>query len=100
MSVDVIMRVPADTEVFRNFVEANAELLNGISEDSKANGAIHHRFAVGDGYVMIIDEWETADAFMGWFMSNEAVEKVMRESGAQGEPEISIGEALESSSQF
>jgi hypothetical protein len=42
----------------------------------------------------------TADASMGWFKNNEAVEQVMREAGIQGEPEISIGEALESADQF
>ncbi len=102
MSVIVTMRAPADTEAFRNFVQANAnaDLMKRISEDAMSKGAIHHQFAVGDGYIMIIDEWETADAFMGWFKGNEAVEEVMRQSGIQGEPEISIGEAFESTDQF
>jgi hypothetical protein len=56
MSVTMTMRVAADTEVFRNFVENNADLLKEISEDSRANGAIHHRFAIGDRYIMVIDD--------------------------------------------
>ncbi len=102
MSVIVTMRAPADTEAFRSFVQtqANADLLKKISEDARSKGAIHHQFAVGDGYIMIIDEWETADAFTGWFEGNESVGEVMRESGVQGEPEISIGEAFESADQF
>lgn len=100
MSVVMTMRVNADTEAFRNFVRSNVDLLMGISEDARSNGCIHHQTAVGDGYVMVIDEWETADAFMGWFKDNEAVARVMGEAGVQGEPEISIGEALKSPDEF
>jgi RNA polymerase sigma factor (sigma-70 family) len=31
-----------------------------ITEMARAAGGIHHRFGIGDGFVVIVDEWETA----------------------------------------
>jgi hypothetical protein len=100
MTVMMTMRAPADTQAFRSFIEANSDRLAKISEDAKAKGCIHHRFAVGDGFVTVIDEWESAQAFNGFFEGNEAVAAVMREAGIQGEPDISIAESIESADQF
>ncbi len=36
-----------------------------------APGAIHHRFGVGDGFVLVVDEWETIEQFQQFFSNPE-----------------------------
>jgi len=100
MSVVVTVRVGGDTERFRGYVAENGQTLTAIAEEARAKGCRHHRFAVGDGYVLVVDEWETAESFQAFFEGNEAIAGVMRDSGAQSEPEISIAEALDTADQF
>ena len=100
MSVTMLMRVQADTETFTNYVEANAAAMDEISEDAKSKGCIHHRFAVGDGFVLVIDEWESAEAFQGFFEGNEAVAATMQGAGVQGEPEITFAESIDAAGTF
>ena len=100
MSVMMVMKVQADTEAFRSYMDSHVAEMEQLSEDAKSQGGIHHRFAVGDGILLVIDEWESADAFMSFFQGNEAVAEAMWAAGAQGEPEISIGEAIDAPSNY
>jgi hypothetical protein len=100
MSVLMTMRVRGDTARFREFIGSEAERLREIADESREVGCIHHRFGIGDGYVLVLDEWESPEAFQRFFEGNERIETVMRESGAQGEPEISFTEAIETAGQF
>jgi len=95
MSVLVTMKVRGDTDQFRRFLVDAEERLRGIAESAKQAGAIHHRFGVGDGFVIVMDEWETAQAFQA-FVSSDEIAQVMRDAGAQSEPEVEITEAIES----
>jgi heme-degrading monooxygenase HmoA len=99
MSVLVTMKVNGDTDQFRRWIVDDAERLRGIAESAKQAGAIHHRFGVGDGFVVVVDEWETAEAFQT-FISSDEIAQVMRDAGAQSEPEVEISEAIESPDQF
>jgi heme-degrading monooxygenase HmoA len=100
MSVVLTMKVPGDTEKFRSFISSEASRLTGIADSARAGGCIHHRFAIGDGYVLVVDEWESAEAFQKFFQDNEQIAEVMREAGAQGEPEFEFAEAVDSADQF
>ena len=100
MSVIVTGRIPGDTEQFRRWLPTAEELLRKISDDSRAKGCIHHRFAVGDGFVQVIDEWESAEAFEQFFQANADIPKAMQEAGAQGEPEFTFAEAIATADQF
>ena len=101
MSVLVTMRVRGDVEQFRRFLETNPERFREIAPDARAAGAIHHRFGVGDGFVVVVDEWESAEAFQRFFQTNEKIPAVMRDSGAADEePEITFSEAIDSPDQF
>jgi hypothetical protein len=100
MTVLVTFRVQADTERFRRFVADNEDMLRGIADDARSGGCLHHRFGVGDGYVLVIDEWESAEQFQRFFQGNQQIEHVMREAGAQGEPEMAFSEAIETADQF
>lgn len=100
MSVLITVTVPGDTEAFRAFVAANPERLTALADRGREMGAIHHRFAIGDGTVFIVDEWETADAFQSFFEGNEEIAAAMQDAGASGPPQVSVYEALETADQF
>jgi heme-degrading monooxygenase HmoA len=100
MSVIVTVRVPGDTDRFRSFLSSEGDRLAPIGEEAKGVGCLHHRFTVGDGFVLVVDEWESAEQFQQFFEGNEAIAAVMRDSGAQGEPEVTIADAVETADQF
>ena len=100
MSVLMTMRVPADTERFRQFVANEPDRLRRIADDARARGCLHYRFGVGDGVVVVIDEWESPEHFQRFFEGNPDIEAIMRDAGAQGEPEIAFSEAIETPDQF
>jgi quinol monooxygenase YgiN len=99
MSVFVTMRVPGDTQQFRQFVASEAARLEAVRDAAKAAGCLHHRFGVGQDYVQVFDEWASAEAFQRFF-ADPQVAQLMSESGAQGEPQISITEPIQSADQF
>jgi hypothetical protein len=100
MSVLVTMRVSGDTDQFRQLVATDADRLRRIADAARAAGCIHHRFGVGDGFVLVVDEWETPEAFQGFFSTNPDIPEVMRDAGAQGEPEFEFTDAIETPDQF
>jgi quinol monooxygenase YgiN len=99
MSVLATMKVKGDTDQFRRWLETDADRIRGIAEAARGAGCLHHRFGVGNGYVLVIDEWESAEAFQT-FISSDEIAAVMRDAGAQAEPEIEITEAVSSPDQF
>ena len=99
MSVLVTMKVRGDTDQFRRFLVAEADRLGEIAKAAQAAGCVHHRFGIGDGFVLVIDEWESAGAFQTFIASDEIAE-VMRDAGAQSQPEIEVAEAVASPDQF
>jgi heme-degrading monooxygenase HmoA len=100
MSVLVTLRVQGDTDQFRRFIASEDDRMRGIADDARARGAIHHRFGIGDGFVLVVDEWGSAEAFQQFFETNQEIPSVMRDAGAQGEPEVTIAEAVETADQF
>ena len=92
MSVLVIMNVPGDTATFEAFVAANNDLVLELTEKAKAAGCRGHRFAVGDGEIVVVDDWDTAEAFQA-FISSPELQQVMGQRGARGEPRITFADA-------
>jgi hypothetical protein len=71
-----------------------------FGELSRTAGAIHHRFGVGDGFVIVVDEWQTAEQFEA-FMANPELQAFIAETGAAGgPPEVTVTEAVTSADQF
>jgi hypothetical protein len=91
VSVLVVMKVPGDTNTFESFMAANTDLVLELTEKSKAAGCRGHRFAVGDGYVLVVDEWDKPEQFQA-FISAPDIQTVMGQMGANGEPEITIAD--------
>lgn len=90
MSVFMIMRVKSDPSALEKFGQANAEVMMRVAEDGKAAGAMRHAFAAGDGETLVIDEWPDEASFQRFFSSQTEIPRIMKEAGAQGEPQISF----------
>src|SRR5437764_15104117 len=70
MSVLVTIRIAGDTAKFREFVDQHEDDLRSIAEQARSSGCLHHRLAVGDGFILVIDEWDSAEQFRGFFDGN------------------------------
>ena len=100
MSVIVIDKVQGDTAKFRQSLTDRSDEYAKIVDSAKAAGAIHHRFGVGDGFVLIQDEWDTAEHFQQFFSDPSLLEFMSTVGAAPAPPEIIIAEAVSSSDQF
>ena len=100
MSVLVVGKFLGDTAVFRQALESRADEFAAIAERAKTAGAIHHRFGIGDGFVLVVDEWETADQFNAFFSDPELQQFIGEIGAAGGPPEMIFSEAVSSPDQF
>lgn len=99
MSVLCVVKVPGDVAKAKAAFVERAEEMRAIAGRGKAAGAIHHRFGIGDGFVLVSDEWDTAEHFETFF-SNPELHAFMATMGATGAPEITIVESLTTADQF
>jgi len=51
-------------------LHSNAKFLEEITESTRGAGMLHHRFVSGEGELMVIDEWKTAEQFPSFFDGN------------------------------
>jgi hypothetical protein len=100
VSVFMVLRAQADPNAFEDYANANAELMVRIADAGKAGGAIRHAFAAGDGEILVIDEWPSAEAFQAFFDSQTEIPRMMQEAGVQGAPQISIYRKLDTPDAF
>jgi quinol monooxygenase YgiN len=100
MSVLAITKFQVDIAKFRQALVDRAEEFMKISDSAKGAGAIHHRFGVGDGFVVVVDEWESAGHFEQFF-ADPGLQAFIGSIGALPvPPEITITEAVSSPDQF
>jgi hypothetical protein len=100
MSVLVTMKVQGDTDQFRRFIATEGDRLRELAQSARDAGAIHHRFGVGDGFVLVVDEWESAGQFQQFF-SNPDLQAFIAAMGAEpGPPEITVTEAVATVDEF
>lgn len=100
MSVLVTFKVNGDTAKFRQALQDRGDEFAAIAERAKTAGAIHHRFGVGDGFVVVVDEWGNADEFHNFFSDPELQEFIASVGGAPEPPDVTISEAISSPDQF
>jgi hypothetical protein len=100
MSVLVIVRLKVDPAKFEDLVARRGDEMPAISQKGKAAGAIHHQFAIGDGEVLIIDEWDDADHFGTFFNGQPEVADLMADGGVEGPPEVSIYQIADTPDRF
>lgn len=101
MSVIVTSKVYGDTSVFTKSLEERADEFRDFRARGQEAGAIHHQFAIGDGFVLIIDEWESTEAFEKFFGDPELQAFVGSVGGDPNKaPEIIVAEAVDSPDKF
>jgi quinol monooxygenase YgiN len=100
MSVLVIGRFQADTAKFRESLTERADDFAKIADAAQAAGGIHHRFGIGDGVVVIVDEWKSVDHFQKFFSDPDLQGFIGSVGGAPAQPEIIVCEAVVSPDQF
>lgn len=101
MSVLIYAKIAGDTATFRKALTERAAEFDKTSADARTKGAIHHRFGIGDGYVVIVDEWETAEQFQQFFGNPDLQAFVASIGGdTSSPPEIVVSERVPSSGEF
>ena len=73
----------------------NASFFEKTTASTKGAGIISHRFASGDGELMVIDEWKTAEQFHSFFAANPKIGDVMGSIGMNDAPVISVFESVD-----
>ncbi len=100
MSVLVIGKFQGDTAVFRQALVDRADEFAAIGARSQTVGAIHHRFGIGDGFVVVIDEWESAEQFNTFFSDPELQQFIGEIGAAGGPPDLTFCEAVSTPDEF
>jgi heme-degrading monooxygenase HmoA len=101
MSVLIITTVKGDTAKFRQSLTERAGEYEKIGADARTKGAIHHQFGIGDGIVVIVDEWETAEQFQQFFSNPELQAFIGTVGGdTSSPPQVIVSEATHSADQF
>ena len=100
MSVIVLVRVPMDPANLKKIWAERPDDFKKVAEDGKSQGAMHHRWGFGDGYVMVIDEWPDGASFQKFFENQALIPELMQAAGAQGPPEVTVVEAATGPDEF
>ncbi|MDJ0459677.1 hypothetical protein PUN71_020920 [Arthrobacter sp. NQ7] len=101
MSDIVTAKVFVDSSLFIKSLDERADEYRKIADSAQARGAIHHQFAVGDGFVLVIDEWESAAGFEKFF-SDPELRAFMGSVGADPNvpPEVTVAKAVDAPDKF
>ena len=100
MSVLVIAKFTGDTAKFGQAMADRASEFAEIGDRTKSAGGIHHRFGVGDGFIVVVDEWESVQHFESFF-SDPNLQAFIGSAGADpGPPELIVAEAISSPDQY
>jgi hypothetical protein len=100
MSVLVTVKFPGDTAAFRQALADRPDEFAKIAESARAAGGIHHRFGLGDGFVLLVDEWETPGHFERFFGDPSLQAFIGTVGAAPAPPEITVTEAIASADQY
>jgi heme-degrading monooxygenase HmoA len=100
VSVMVLIRVQVDPAAFVRVGQERANDMIAVSHEARSRGALHHCFIESDGAVVVIDEWESAEAFQAFFEENDVIPQLLAATGAQGAPEVSIHPKLDTPDTF
>ncbi len=100
MSVTVIIKFVVDPTVFEALLRERDTEFAAVSADGKAQGCLHHRFTAGEDHVLTIDEWESVEAFQGFFVNQTDIPVLMQAGGVTAPPEVTVYQNLKSADSF
>jgi heme-degrading monooxygenase HmoA len=87
MSVLIVMKMNLDPSKLEQLAGENAGTMRGIADDAESHGCTWHRFYGRDGEVMVVDVWESEQAFQDFFSSNAEIPGMMQKAGITAAPE-------------
>jgi heme-degrading monooxygenase HmoA len=83
----MMLRIPVDAAGLERAAQENGDLIKGIAGRARERGAIHHDFYEDDGEVIVVDEWESPEAFQAFFDAESGnIGQLMQAAGATGAP--------------
>ena len=100
MSVLITGKFQGDTAAFRRALADRGSEFAKLADMARSEGAVHHRFGIGDGFVVMVDEWETAEQFQQFFSDPDLQAFIASVGAAPTPPEITVTEAVSSADQF
>ncbi len=100
MSVLVIGKFQGDTAKFSQALVDRAGEFAKFTDMARSEGGIHHRFGIGDGFIVIVDEWATVEQFQKFFSDPELQAFIGSIGAAQAPPEITVTTAVTSPDQY
>ncbi len=101
MSVLITVKIHGDVATFQRALVDRADEFVAVVDRAKAAGGLHHRFGVGDGFVLAVDEWESPEDFEKFF-GDPDMQAFIGSVGAAADamPEITVCQAIDSPDQF
>jgi hypothetical protein len=96
----MVLRVKGDPSGFQQVAQDNAEAMQGIAERGRGRGAIHHAFYIGDGEVLVVDEWDSAESFKSFFEDEAPNIGPLMEQAGMHPTEPEFYEKVDSADQF
>jgi quinol monooxygenase YgiN len=101
MSYLILVKVRGDVAAFTRAMDERADEFKQIGERGRAAGAIHHRFGIADGAVVVVDEWDSPAAFEKFFTDPDMQAFVASIGGdTSAPPEMWVSEAVRSPDEF
>jgi heme-degrading monooxygenase HmoA len=102
MSVIMMLRVKADAKRLQDVINSDESRWRAVNSRAKELGAIHHRFlASADGTeIIVLDEWESPEAFQKFFESSPEIPQIMAEVGVTSEPDITFWHPVDTADSF
>jgi hypothetical protein len=100
VSVLITAKFQGDTARFRRALTERASEFEKIADGARLVGAIHHRFGIGDGFVLVVDEWESMEHFQQFMADPDLQEFISSVGAAPAPPEVTVTEAITSPDQF
>lgn len=100
MNVLVIGKFQGDTARLRQSMTDRPGEFEKYRDMGRAAGGVHHRLGIGDGFVVVVDEWESVEQFQQFFSNPDLQAFIGSIGAAAGPPEITVCEAVASPDQY
>jgi len=98
VSVLISAKFTVDVARFRSALVSHREYFLKFGEVGRSMGRAHHRVGIGDGFLLVLDEWDTVPHFHDFYAAPE-LKDYIREIGSSTVPSaVTIAEAIASPS--
>jgi quinol monooxygenase YgiN len=94
MSVMMMVRFDADADSIERAARDNHDTLMAIGARAKEQGCVHHRFYADNGNVVVIDEWESPEAFQRFYDGDPDIPTIMGAAGVTSAPDVRVLQPL------